>query len=358
MGGLFGQGFQHRPHYATGLDKTTNNVYSYLTMQLADPSTPPSPSVEVLGPSLALDLSWCIHAAHSDYLRTAHPVLARLYDEHGDLLDRILSFWSDGMTCCTEVQVMAHHAGAISVTDFSTFRSRIEATVRSISLDLELASESGEDRTRILTRLRRLQRSADLRRNYFDLLGELWSAVAPWWESEGAPAVERTAADVRRTLDHGVTWYEVVTTQCPSFGEHLPEIVERSEHGVPIVLAPCALFGKGLYLELPGCILVGLGVHSAVQGARDRTEHVVRPLRALADPTRLAIFDYLKSGPVAVSEIAQAFNLAQPTISVHVKRLREAGLVLAERRGNRLEISVNESITETLATNLALLLSR
>jgi len=145
MGGLFGQAVQHRPHYAPELDKPTNNRYSHLPMQLTDSSTPLSPSVEVLGPSLALDLSWCIHAAHSGYLRAVHPVLARLYDEHGDLLDRILSFWSDGMTCCTEAQVMAHHAGAISVTDFSTFRSRTEATVRSMSLDLELASESGED---------------------------------------------------------------------------------------------------------------------------------------------------------------------------------------------------------------------
>jgi ArsR family transcriptional regulator len=84
---------------------------------------------------------------------------------------------------------------------------------------------------------------------------------------------------------------------------------------------------------------------------------IVPPLRALADPTRLAIFDYLKSGPVAMRDIAQAFSLSQPTVSVHIKRLREAGLVTAERHGNRLEIAVDQTTAGALATDLAALLS-
>jgi ArsR family transcriptional regulator, arsenate/arsenite/antimonite-responsive transcriptional repressor len=327
-------------------------------MQLADTTTPLSMPVEVLGPSLPLDLSWCVHAAHSESLREAHPALGRLYAEHGDLLRRVLTFWPDGMPCLSEAQVIAHHAGALGVTDFPTFRTRAETTLGSISLDLELASETSEERSGIIARLAALQRSAELRRKYFDLLSEVWSLVAPWWESEGAPVVERTAADVRRTLGRGVKWHQIVTTECPSsFLEHLPEIIARSELGYPVVLAPCAFFGKGLYLELPGCILIGFGVQGAVQVARARTEQVVRPLRALADPTRLAIFGYLKGGPAAVGDIADAFFLSQPTVSVHVKRLREAGLVTAERRGNRLEISIDETVTGSLATDLAALLS-
>src|SRR5580658_9553827 len=101
-------------------------------MQITDTISRRSLPVEVLGPSLPLDLSWCIHAAQSDYLRKAHPALARLCAEHGELLDRILRFWSDGMTCFAEVQVIAHHAGSLSVRDFSTFRARAEATLGSI----------------------------------------------------------------------------------------------------------------------------------------------------------------------------------------------------------------------------------
>jgi len=71
------------------------------------------------------------------------------------------------------------------------------------------------------------------------------------------------------------------------------------------------LFGRGLYLDIAGCSLVGFAVGGADKVARARTEQVVRRLRALADPTRLAIFDYLKTGPSSVGEISTVFSLAQ-----------------------------------------------
>jgi DNA-binding transcriptional ArsR family regulator len=154
-----------------------------------------------------------------------------------------------------------------------------------------------------------------------------------------------------------VEWHEIVTTECVALVEHMGEIIDRNREGHPVAIAPCSLFGKGLYFEFPGCTLIGIGVASAVDEARARAEQVTRRLRALADPTRFAIFDYLKSGPTTVGDIAGAFSLAQPTVSIHVKRLREAGLVTSVRHGNRLEISIDGSAAESLATELASLLS-
>jgi ArsR family transcriptional regulator len=57
-----------------------------------------------------------------------------------------------------------------------------------------------------------------------------------------------------------------------------------------------------------------------------------------------------------VGEIARAFSLAQPTVSAHVKQLREAGLVAAERRGARLEISADRAALAELAGELTGLL--
>jgi ArsR family transcriptional regulator, arsenate/arsenite/antimonite-responsive transcriptional repressor len=324
-------------------------------MQIAE--TTPGTSIEVVGPSLVLDLSWCIHALTSPHLRTTHPVLGQLWDDNAELGDRTLSFWSDGFDCFAEAEILAHHAGCLGATDFPTFRAGAEAAAGTIPLDLGLGSETVEDRAIILSRLGALQGSAALRRRYFDLLAEIWSLLGPWWGNEGVAAAERAAADVRTSLARGVPWHEVVTSDCETFIRHMPEIIEHSEAGHPVVLAACALFGRGLYLELPGCTLVGFGVGGPVQEARARTSVIVPPLRALADPTRLAIFDYLKSGPVAMRDIAQAFSLSQPTVSVHIKRLREAGLVTAERRGNRLEIAVDPTTAGALATELAALLS-
>jgi len=56
--------------------------------------------------------------------------------------------------------------------------------------------------------------------------------------------------------------------------------------------------------------------------------------KALADPTRVAIVNRLAAAPeVCVCDLTAAFDLSQPTISHHLKVLRDAGLVEAERRG-------------------------
>jgi ArsR family transcriptional regulator len=56
--------------------------------------------------------------------------------------------------------------------------------------------------------------------------------------------------------------------------------------------------------------------------------------KALADPTRVAIVNRLAAADeVCVCDFVAALDLAQPTISHHLKVLRDAGLVEASRRG-------------------------
>ncbi len=57
--------------------------------------------------------------------------------------------------------------------------------------------------------------------------------------------------------------------------------------------------------------------------------------RALGEPTRLEIFHLVAAqvAPICVCDIVDRFDLQQPTISHHLKVLREAGLVTASRRG-------------------------
>ncbi|MBA2597572.1 MAG: metalloregulator ArsR/SmtB family transcription factor [Chloroflexota bacterium] len=57
--------------------------------------------------------------------------------------------------------------------------------------------------------------------------------------------------------------------------------------------------------------------------------------RALGDPTRLEIFRLLaaQEAPVCACDVVDRFGLAQPTISHHLRILREAGLVTTEKRG-------------------------
>jgi DNA-binding transcriptional ArsR family regulator len=56
---------------------------------------------------------------------------------------------------------------------------------------------------------------------------------------------------------------------------------------------------------------------------------------ALADPTRRSILARLAKGAATVSELSEPFDMAQPTISRHLRVLEDAGLIRHERDAQR-----------------------
>ena len=69
---------------------------------------------------------------------------------------------------------------------------------------------------------------------------------------------------------------------------------------------------------------------------------------ALADPTRLAVFERVAEGPAAVHEIAKAFPVSRPAISQHLRVLKDAGLVFDQQIGNRRIYQLNPDGIESL----------
>jgi DNA-binding transcriptional ArsR family regulator len=55
--------------------------------------------------------------------------------------------------------------------------------------------------------------------------------------------------------------------------------------------------------------------------------------RALADPTRRAVFEHLCKREMSVSDLKKGFPVSQPAISQHLSTLKEAGLVRERREG-------------------------
>ena len=68
---------------------------------------------------------------------------------------------------------------------------------------------------------------------------------------------------------------------------------------------------------------------------RDRAERMASVAKALGDPVRVQLVDVLRkaAGQVCVCELVPLFDLSQPTVSHHLKVLRQAGIVDSERRG-------------------------
>ena len=84
---------------------------------------------------------------------------------------------------------------------------------------------------------------------------------------------------------------------------------------------------------------------------KDATE-LSRVFKALADPVRLRLLSLIGAHgdrEACVCELVDAFELSQPTISHHLKVLREAGLITSERRGTWIYYQVRPGSLERIA---------
>lgn len=82
---------------------------------------------------------------------------------------------------------------------------------------------------------------------------------------------------------------------------------------------------------------------------------LARTFKALGDPVRLRLLSMIASrsgGEVCVCDLTPAFDLSQPTISHHLKLLRQAGLIDCERRGTWVYYWVLPGVLDRLAAFL------
>ncbi|MFF4705360.1 ArsR/SmtB family transcription factor [Streptomyces sp. NPDC001288] len=96
---------------------------------------------------------------------------------------------------------------------------------------------------------------------------------------------------------------------------------------------------------------------SAAPLDEDRAADLAKLFKALGDPVRLRLMSMIASsgegGEVCVCELTPAFDLSQPTISHHLKLLRQAGLIDCERRGTWVYYRILPGVLDRLAAFLA-----
>jgi DNA-binding transcriptional ArsR family regulator len=313
---------------------------------------PPQGPAVIVHPSIAVELEWALASSERPDFRRDHAALAELYDRSPELGERVRSFWGPdvAMSCggFMELMALAHHGGLLLSTDAAALLGRLEDLCASAPTGLTLASESDEDRVAIIARLDRLRTSADLRHRYVRLLSDVWSSLGDVWERQGRPAVDAAVAARRDMLAKGAPWTDVARSECDG-GGLLARLVDSVGPGGQLAVIPAFFTHKGLVVDLPGIVVVGVRTDPSGAQARARTELLARRLKTISDPTRLAILDALIEAPRTVSEIAATFNLAQPTVSNHIKQLRDAGLVRNDSAGTRRDLLVqHETIAELL----------
>ena len=320
---------------------------------LTEEATAPRTKAVSASPSLVTDLSWLLSVAARPSMQARYPKLAEMFKGREDLADRVRTFWEDSAEemCFSEMQVLAQYGGVGSSTDPEELWAGIERAVATIPLDLSMPSESPEDREIFLDRFSRLRESPDLLRSYLALLEEVWAPVDEMWQ-QALPIVEEAGRNVIAQYERGRSLESLIPKGCDILDERLPAILAGVEAGHPLLFVPCLFFGSSMYMEVPGLVIIGVGVNQDDLAARARTESVARRLKAVADPTRLAILHALANAPSTVGDLAQVFRLAQPTVSMHVKVLRENGLVRSERQDGRLRLSADATAVELLLDEL------
>lgn len=120
-----------------------------------------------------------------------------------------------------------------------------------------------------------------------------------------------------------------------SQGLQIPHFLTMDE----LIFVPSFWMTPLIYMAqlAPKCTLIAFGARSPTESlipGEDVPDLLLQALKALADPTRLRIMNYLAQEPLTPAELARRLRLRAPTVTHHLSSLRLAGLV---------SISINEN---------------
>jgi ArsR family transcriptional regulator len=284
------------------------------------------PRARVL-PSAATELSWLVIGCGN---RNA------VHTMTGDLEHEADVFWGDGRRMLTEVLVIAHQLGCVTGWDIDPLLHVADARLDS-EAELDLGTEPEPEREAVRERLRRLAGDRALRLRYQDYLRAVWADAGPLLRELGRPTIERAVTRSCASLEHGLSPIDLIPEGHIARRDSFLPRTERALRDGTLTLMPCYLAGgHGHIVALLGMLSVAIGTGVTTDMARQRAaaEVVAHDLKLLSDPTRVLILKELDREPGTVGEIAIRVGIAQPTASVHVRQLREAGLLEATRDGN------------------------
>jgi ArsR family transcriptional regulator, arsenate/arsenite/antimonite-responsive transcriptional repressor len=195
-----------------------------------------------------------------------------------------------------------------------------------------------------------------------ELVTRLWEALAPAWQREGRETVEAAVASFEATFERTQSVLESLPPHhFTRFEQAAHGIRDREQRGRIVVIPLYFASTGGFNFQVDDGYYVGFGLQSETVFERtaQQVTSLAQRVKALADPTRLlalALVGRFSTMRMTVGDLADQIGVSQPTLSGHLKLLREAGLVCVERHGNKsfysLERSGVRQLLEELDTTL------
>jgi ArsR family transcriptional regulator len=312
-------------------------------------------------PSASVEVDWALSASFR-VTRDTQPALCDFYEEHPDLDERVRGLWGPEETlsypCFLELSALAYGAGLLFTLETETFVSRLEEQCLNAPEDLAFAAETPDDGKRLRRRLHLLRNDERVRDRYVEVVTEVWEGLRDTWETEGRGAVKAAVAECLVSIGGGSDPTDLVIkhleqSNCTNIDrDDIARLIEGLGEYGELVFVPSFFTGKGLIADLPGILIIGMPAKPVAAAARARTESLARRLKAIADPTRLAILDALMQHDMSITDVTNLFGLAQPTVSNHVKQLRDAGVVTSSTGGKRRQLTVRREVVDEIISAL------
>jgi DNA-binding transcriptional ArsR family regulator len=326
-----------------------------------------NPVCRAVLPSAPSELSWLLNLL-TQTARYAEPALAELDSSllpgigrlRKPIKEQLERLWSDELAGCPELLYFAQESDCMFDDGLNRFIDRIANSVEKATADHAMLTEPEQDRPVIAARMRRLHEDPKTRHLYRGVLVGVWQLAAGPWERSGRSVVAQACDVWKDRLSTGVSIEELVPPRHPLTQSDRLGFDDIFMHRREFAVSP-------LYFCMSGGHVVDLDdhVHIAVPASDLVPVRKVRDaafvsdrLRVLAEPTRVHILIQLLSAPSGVMDIARSLRMSQPTVSGHLKVLRDAGLIQPRRFGTRTVMVASRKRIERLLEDARATLAR
>jgi DNA-binding transcriptional ArsR family regulator len=266
-------------------------------------------------------------------------------------------------------QVLEHIAqrsqryGITPNPDLPPDQRMIDAEVRMLlSLSQELGFELGADAALVrrseqeLQRVPRILRGGDLHGRFWHWLDQFYYEAYRPWRATREPALQALEQHARAILADVAPDAPPPLDWLPRHNplRRMPEFANAVRSGrlaVQFLVEP---------FDMPDALIVSedtLITSFAEPGAiyanlRRSTVDIAARVQALADPTRLMILRMIRYLSMSNTDIAEFLELARPTVSIHAKVLREAGLIETHSEGRQVRHTIKPGAVRRLFADL------
>ena len=200
----------------------------------------------------------------------------------------------------------------------------------------------------------RIITGGDLHTRFWQLLDRFYYEFYHPWRETRIPAMEQREAQARAALGAQdqvppMDWLPARSSLL-RFPELQASVRARNLH-VTFWAEPFGITDS--WSLWPGYLVVSFAEAGKLyEGFQTLARDVAARASALGDPTRLIILRMIRNFGMVNTEIAKFLELSQPTVSVHAKILREAGLIRSEQDGRLVRHEINASEVRRLFRDL------